>query len=53
MKAVSQAELNFGSMSLVYLSIYWTYIAPLQSNYSEVLPAQARSKRTATYSASR
>jgi len=36
-----------------YLSIYGIYIAPLQSNYSEALPAQARTKisgfRSATY----
>ena len=29
----------------IYLSIYWTYIIPLQGNYSEVLPVQAGSKR--------
>jgi len=29
----------------IYLSIYEIYIAPLQVNYSEVLPAQAREKR--------
>jgi len=28
-----------------YLSIYGIYIAPLQGNYSEALPAQARAKR--------
>jgi len=33
-------------LSLIYLSIYIsTYIAPLQGNYSEALPAQARPKR--------
>src|SRR6218665_3604122 len=31
---------------ILYLSIYIvTYIAPLQGNYSEALPAQARPKR--------
>ena len=29
----------------IYLSIYGIYIAPLQGNYSEALPAQARAKR--------
>ena len=29
---------------LSYLSIYGIYIAPLQGNYSETLPAQARAK---------
>ena len=29
----------------VYLSIYGIYIAPLQGNYSEALPAQTRAKR--------
>jgi len=29
----------------IYLSIYRIYIAPLQDNYSEALPAQARAKR--------
>jgi len=28
----------------IYLSIYGIYIAPLQGNYSEALPAQARAK---------
>src|SRR6218665_1543192 len=28
----------------IYLSIYEIYIAPLQGNYSEALPAQARAK---------
>jgi len=27
-----------------YLSVYEIYIAPLQGNYSEALPAQARAK---------
>jgi len=27
-----------------YLSIYKIYIAPLQGNYSEALPAQAQAK---------
>jgi len=31
-------------MSVIYLSIYGIYIAPLQGNYSEALPAQARAK---------
>src|SRR6218665_1035303 len=31
-----------------YLSIYGIYIAPLQGNYSEALPAQARAKRKAS-----
>ena len=30
---------------LAILSIYGIYIAPLQGNYSEALPAQARAKR--------
>jgi len=30
---------------MIYLSIYLTYIVPFQDNYSEVLLAQARSKR--------
>ena len=30
---------------LTYLPIYRVYIVPLQGNYSEALPAQARSKR--------
>jgi len=29
----------------VYLSIYGIYIALLQGNYSEALPAQARAKK--------
>src|SRR6218665_1873845 len=29
----------------IYLSILETYIAPLQSNYSEALPAEARAER--------
>jgi len=29
----------------IYLSIYRIYIAPLQGNYSEALPTQARAKR--------
>ena len=29
---------------IIYLSIYEIYIAPLQGNYSEALPAQARAK---------
>ena len=37
----------------LHISIYGIYIAPLQSNYSEALPAQARTKisgfRSATY----
>ena len=28
-----------------YISIYGIYIAPLQGNYSEALPDQARAKR--------
>ena len=28
----------------IYLSIYTIYIAPLQGNYAEALPAQARAK---------
>jgi len=28
----------------IYLSMYGIYIVPLQSNYSEALPAQARAK---------
>ena len=28
-----------------YPSVYGIYIAPLQGNYSEALPAQARAKR--------
>src|SRR6218665_626548 len=36
----------FHTMLSIYLSIYIsTYIAPLQGNYSEALPAQARPKR--------
>src|SRR6218665_1291085 len=30
--------------STIYLSIYGIYIAPLQGNYSEAIPAQARAK---------
>ena len=30
------------SVLIVYLSIYGIYIAPLQGNYLEALPAQAR-----------
>jgi len=32
-------------MSTMTLSIYGIYIAPLQGNYSEALPAKARAKR--------
>jgi len=31
-------------MITIYLSNYGIYIAPLQGNYSEALPAQARAK---------
>ena len=45
---------NFSNPSIVLkvaficsvpISIYGIYIAPLQGNYSEALPAQARAKR--------
>jgi len=35
---------SYAHMIYVYLSIYGIYIAPLQGNYSEALPAQARAK---------
>src|SRR6218665_2446993 len=38
----------FARVSTFYLSIYGIYIAPLQGNYSEALPAQSRTKRTIT-----
>ena len=34
----------FPKILSIYLSIYEIYIAPLQGNYSEALPAQARAK---------
>src|SRR6218665_935972 len=40
MKGLTAKELQVS----IYLSIYEIYIAPLQGNYSEALPAQARAK---------
>ena len=43
------SRLDWKSQRLIYLcrclSVYGTYITPLQGNYSEALPAQARTKR--------
>src|SRR6218665_3733022 len=38
--------------TFIYLSIYEIYIAPLQGNYSEALPSQARAKIKVLRSAS-
>ena len=39
------SKLTIQMVEQQYLSIYGIYIAPLQGNYSEALPAQAWAKR--------